>query len=150
MIISIFIRALKGKMMRILTLIAFCTIVPLTVKAEVAYLQIANPKGWMQVIYFLDTKSEGICKGLIDNYWRGLQTRCPECVKEFSGCLDTLPKSYSNIIPGRAIVFPYIASQKLRIIYAGMPLAEAIQICRQTARNFREHINRPATCVLPR
>lgn len=115
----------------------------------IAILQYSNPDGLTVIVFQMDVPNKQECSALNKNHWLGAKTTCPKCKIEDSGCLSKLPSSYVGIENNSPFVFPYLSWQKDRILFLGIPMPNAVQICKTMTREYQNKLNRQAICVLP-
>lgn len=127
---------------------AIC-VAPAMARETIAFLQFSNSSGATQLVYQMDATNENICNALNENHWRGIKTNCPDCKKEQAGCLSELPSSYTGMLSNKSIVLPYLSSENDRIIIVGMPMGQAIEMCKTMAEGYRNKLNRQASCITP-
>lgn len=126
-------------------------LVPFTAIADnkIAMLQFSNQDGWTQLVFQMHVESQSMCKKLNQNHWKGVKTYCQDCKIDFDGCVDKIPSSYQGIEGNKPIVFPYLSSRYDRIVYFGMPIETAKNICQEMASSYKAKLNRDAKCILP-
>lgn len=115
----------------------------------IAFLQYSNPDGLNLFVFQMDVPNKRECHALNENHWIGAKTTCPNCKIKDSGCLSKLPGSYVGIANNSPIIFPYLSWQKDRIVFLGIPMPNAVQICKNMTREYQNKLNRQAICVLP-
>jgi len=113
-----------------------------------AVLQITNPKTELTQLVFQECDSKTFCGQLNQDYWRGLKTSCPDCVKEIDTFVPTIPDPYKGVYKNKPITFPYVSYKHIRIIVFGVPMGNAIEVCKQMVDRF-EKSNSQAKAILP-
>lgn len=115
----------------------------------IAVLQISDDQGWVQTIYQTGVKDKRLCKKLNEAHWAGLRTTCPQCKKDFEGCIDEFSPAYKGLLNNKPIVFPYLSSRGDRIVFWGLPVPKAIDVCRTIVKEYQKSLKRDAQCIVP-
>lgn len=118
-------------------------------ESYIAFLQFSNPAGWTHMVFQTDIPDEHECMKLNENHWKGAKTGCPQCKQDDIGCLSSLPRSLKGMIDNEPLLLPYLSSERDRIVYIGMPMPDAINMCQTMAKLYIDKAHRPAVCVLP-
>jgi len=114
-----------------------------------AFLQFKDPNTGLTQQVFQKSESKRLAKELNKSHWNGVKTSCPDCIKEFESCIKKLPSSVEGIFENKQIVFPYLSSKKTRVIFAGIPMDDAIRVARWMENAYKTKLNRPAKAVMP-
>lgn len=112
-------------------------------------LQFTDPSSGLTRIVFQRSDSKRFCKILNKDFWKGVKTTCPNCVKDYSVVSESIPPSYRGIYQNKPIIFPYLSSKEDRIIFFGIPIKDAIEVCKSVAKAYKTQLNRPAKAIIP-
>lgn len=114
----------------------------------IAVLQISAPTGLTEMIFQTNCKSKKLCELLNKNFWKGVRTSNP-WTKDYEGCLSSMPRGFEPVLYNQPIQFPYLTSEKDRIVVFGLPLNESIEVCKALSKIYRNQLKRPAKCIMP-
>ena len=112
-------------------------------------LQFTDPNSGLTRIVFQKSENKKLCETLNDNFWRGVKSNCPHCVKDSSAVSKSIPPPYKGIYHDKPISFPYLSSKEDRVIFLGIPISQSIEICKSYAQAYRSKLNRPAKAIIP-
>jgi len=117
----------------------------------IAVLQYTNSdNGLTQIVYQTKVQSKRLCNALNKNYWKGVKTSCPQCIKDHEGCLGKMPKGYEPMLYNKPILFPYISFGNYRIVFMGVPMNEAIRQCKYQEYIVRTKLHRTVISIIPK
>ena len=112
-------------------------------------LQVTEPSSGLKRIVIQRSDSKRFCEILNEEFWSGVKTTCPNCIKDFSIISESIPHSYRGIYKNKPIIFPYLSSKEDRIIFFGIPMKDAIKLCKTLAEAYKIKLNRPAKAIIP-
>jgi hypothetical protein len=112
-------------------------------------MQIHDDRSGVTTAVFQTADSKTLCEALNANYWRGVQTSCPNCKREINACDSDLPSAYVGLFKDRPFVFPYVSAPHIRIVFFGVPLPVAQNYCEKMAAQMTAGMNQLAKCILP-
>lgn len=122
---------------------------------EIAYaqnyygtIQYTKPETMVTHLVFQEASPDKkFCLDLNKNYIRGLMTTCPTCEIELQGCSKKMDGPYRDIFKDKPIMFPYLSAPYTRIAVFGVPMKEAIAICKEMAVIWQRGMNQEARCI---
>lgn len=112
-------------------------------------LQVTDPRSGLKRIVFQRSDSKRFCEILNEDFWSGVKTTCPNCLKDFSLVSKSIPPPYRGIYKNKPIIFPYLSSKEDKIIFFGIPMKDAIKLCKTLAKAYKTKLNRPAKAIIP-
>ena len=112
-----------------------------------AILQVTFSDSSLEKILIQRTDSKKKCENALHDFWTGARTTCSGCKLEDSYCTTTIPPAIKDIFDNKQSIFPYVAVEKTRVIFAGVPIEEGNQLCQEQANIFINKLHQQARCI---
>lgn len=99
----------------------------------------------MKVVYIYGYHAAD-CQGLIETIEASLIVDCPQCTRDFAGCVSNLGQ-YEQVWWNRQFIFPYVSWGNVRNVFFGAAREHLNWVCQALAAQHQS-AGRDALCIL--